>query len=143
VLGKTQANVVGFVYSCRSELRPFGIDVVLLLPGAVRSNIGNTSTSIIKSEVLEGLKIFQPWEKVLMERVSASQSSKSTPTAVFVKKAVAQVLAKSPPAHFAYGHLATLFSIMYYMPFWFRDFVWSKYYNLDKSVVRAYNKKLE
>lgn len=125
----------------RVELRPFGLDAVFLMPGAIVSNIGNNSTTIIRSEVFDNLKVYKPLKQQILARAGASQSPKSTPTAEFAEKAVAYVLAKSPSAKFIYGRFATATRILYFMPMWLRDIVWAKYFNLDIKLERSTDKK--
>lgn len=139
---RREQHVIWFVCLDRLELRPFGIHAVLIQPGAIESNIGSASLSRIQADVLQNLKIYKDYEPDILERATASQSGKKTPTDEFAKKVVAQVTAKSPPAHFVYGQLSTLFTILYYAPFWFRDLLWRKYYKLDtKRVAQVTAKK--
>ncbi|CAM6102757.1 unnamed protein product [Calypogeia fissa] len=137
----SKAALEALTDALRLELRPFGIEVVLIMPGAIVSNFGEQSVSGTRSDVLQGLKIYKSFEQHLIQRGMASQSPKSTPTDVFARKVVSQVLAKSPPAHFAYGHLSTLFSILFYTPFWLRDFLWAKHFKLDGKVTNFIDKK--
>ncbi|KAM1291836.1 hypothetical protein ACFX13_019213 [Malus domestica] len=64
----------------RVELKPFGIDVVLVMPGAVRSNFGSANI-----ERLDGQdwKLYKEFKEAIAERARASQGSKATDGSVF------------------------------------------------------------
>lgn len=103
------------------ELKPFGIDVINVVPGAIKSNIG--SSAIAGFNKMPELKLFKPFEAAIIVRANASQGPNATPTAEFAERTVAAVLKKKPSPWFSYGGYSTIMAIMYHLPLSIKDLI--------------------
>lgn len=117
--------------SLRVEMKPFGVQVILVAPGGVVSNIAKRAESII--EDIQYL-IYKPYEQAIKTRAKYSQSPHSVPTPIFAKKVINAVLKKNPPCCFTYGHLAKTYTFLYYMPLWVRDWYFARKAGLAKPL---------
>nr|VDD18767.1 unnamed protein product [Brassica oleracea] len=120
----TKAAIHALTDSLRLELQPFGIDVIDVVPGGIRSNLSNSAVAVFKK--WPELKLYKPYEEAIIERAFFFQRRKPTPTETFAKDTVAAVLKKNPPAWFSSGRYSTFMAIMYHMPIWYKDFLQKK-----------------
>lgn len=104
----------------RLELRSFGISVTTVAPGAITSNIGNSSLE--RYNKIADWKYYKEFDSALRDRTDISQGPKSTAADVFAKKTVASVLKRNPPSWFSYGQFSTILGILYYLPLFIRDY---------------------
>lgn len=80
----------------RMELAPFNIHVVMVQPGAIRSNLGDTATKGV-SVNQKSNSLYKPIFAAIRERANVSQVN-PTGTGEFAQKLVAKLNRKTPPA---------------------------------------------
>ena len=129
----SKAYVHAMSHTLRVELRPFNVNVVLVVPGSIRSNIGKASL-----EGLEGLsdrwKVYGEFKEAIEERARASQGNKATEARVLAKHVVKRVLRDKPPKEIVFGHMSGLFAWLSWSPIWVRDWFFSNRFKLNKKV---------
>nr|GMC63118.1 NADPH-dependent 1-acyldihydroxyacetone phosphate reductase-like [Ipomoea batatas] len=112
--------------SLRLEVRPFGIDVINVVPGLVKSNIANSAIASCNNNGVSQWKLYHQFEEAIQARARFTQSSaakSSTPTEEFAKKTVNVVLKKKPPPWFSAGHLSMAASLLNHLPLFVKDFI--------------------
>ena len=102
------------------------IRVVLIAPGAVRSNIVNNAMSY----ELPPDSLFKQFTQVIHRRVAASQGDNAVTAEEFSRQIVAQVLSTNPPAYISLGGFAAVFAVAHWLPRslvrWAMRRVWNK-----------------
>jgi NAD(P)-dependent dehydrogenase (short-subunit alcohol dehydrogenase family) len=89
----SKAAVHSLTDALRMELAPFGIHVVAIQPGGVRSSFGQHAEAAIR---LPENSIYKPVEGGIRARAQAGQQG-ATPADVFVVPVVESLLRNSPP----------------------------------------------
>ncbi|KAF9601483.1 hypothetical protein IFM89_020250 [Coptis chinensis] len=130
----SKAYVHAMSHSLRVELKPFGIDVVLVLPGAIRSNIGNAAMERLKDQEW---KLYKDFKEEIAERARASQTGKATDATIFARHVVSKVLRSKPPKQIVFGHMTGLLAFLSWSPLWVRDLFYTKRFKLDKKLKNA------
>lgn len=108
----------------RLELRPFGIDMINIVPGGIQSNISDSGISSFNK--LPELKLYKPFQEAIRERAFLSQNVKPIPAETFAKEVVSVVLKEHPPAWYSTGRLSTVAAIMHHLPISVKDFLLTK-----------------
>jgi len=95
------------------ECKPFNIDVMLLIPGAVKSNLSKNQANIF---TLSPNSLYTRYLDNIVSRIHASQGSHAMPTEEFARRAVAKALSSSPPSHVTLGGGTLFFSVLKWVP---------------------------
>ncbi|ETW77918.1 hypothetical protein HETIRDRAFT_107552 [Heterobasidion irregulare TC 32-1] len=104
------------------ECAPLGVDVTLVAPGGVRSNI---SSSASPTFTLPPDTLYAKFLDNIIARMWASQSPQSMPTPVFAREVVAKVLQSKPPFYVTLGHNSTIFKVFKWLPrTWVMGYLW-------------------
>ncbi|KAG2116600.1 uncharacterized protein F5147DRAFT_568200 [Suillus discolor] len=98
------------------ECKPFGVKVMLVAPGQVRTNITANQAATLE---LSPTSIYKPYyfDRVY-ERLDGSQAKGSMDADEFARRVVAKVLSPSPPSYMALGGKSRLFGFFQWLPHW-------------------------
>ncbi|XP_075499790.1 LOW QUALITY PROTEIN: short-chain dehydrogenase virD-like [Primulina tabacum] len=127
----SKAYIHAISHTLRVELKPFNIDVVLVLPGAIKSNFGGNSSDGLRDQEW---KIYNIFKNDIEERAKASQEGKSTDATVFARHVISKIMDSSPPKEIIHGHMTGLFSFLSWSPLWVRDLFFARRFKLNKKL---------
>jgi len=124
----TKAAVTALSDSLRMELAPFGIEVVTVQPGGIKSNLSGNAD--------KGLERFSktpygPIHDFIVARANASQEN-ATPAEDFAKKLVDKLMKKKTSKLIRLGKDSTLLPFIARLPRSFIDALLSKKFGLDR-----------
>jgi len=115
----------------RMELAPFGIDVVIVQPGAIASSFGDNASSVTES-LIRKESFYKPIEDAIRRRSRASQERPSSAES-FAKTLLKYMKREQMPAVIRIGNGSTLLPILpRVLPAHFLDKLLSKPFQLDK-----------
>ncbi len=114
--------------SLRIELAPFGIDVVTVQPGAIKSNFGKVAAASIR---LPEESVYQPVAAYVAARAQASQKN-PTPVEEFSKKLVNKLFGENIPKIIRLGKSSAQLPIIANLPANQFDRIMSKGFGLNK-----------
>ncbi|KAI3699512.1 hypothetical protein L2E82_43887 [Cichorium intybus] len=126
----SKAAVHSISHTLRLELKPFGINVVLVIPGAIRSSLGSHNTGLLANY---DWKLYKDFSDAIAERARASQVGKSTDATLFARHVVKKVLSPKPPKQIVFGHMTSLFAFLSVSPLWVRDLFFTKRFGVEKK----------
>ena len=102
----SKAAINAFSDGLRMELKPFGVNVITVTPGAIVSRFGETSAAIAEN-VLPPDSLYEKYREKILERARLSQKD-ATPVEDFAKKLTDKILSDNPPPNFRYGKMSFL-----------------------------------
>jgi 1-acylglycerone phosphate reductase len=104
------------------ECRPFNIDVMLVAPGAISSNIARNQAG---SFHLPPDSLYGEYLENIMARLWASQSKYAMPNEVFARRVAAKALRRKPPAYISLGGGSFVFALAKWFPrSWVLNLAW-------------------
>lgn len=130
----SKAAVHAATDALRLELRPFGVHVVKVVAGAVRSGLGRAN-----AEQLAGhreWRMYRDFAAAIEERGRASQTRRSTDAGVLARHVARRVMSARPPREIVYGHMTLLFAALAASPAWARDAFFAWRFGLNKTQPR-------
>lgn len=127
----TKAAVHAMSDAMRMELKPFGIDVITVMPGAIQSSFGATASRSVAVEHAATSR-YAGIADAIAARAGASQQG-ATDTQVFARDMVDAVLAGRPRAYVALGNGSfSLRFIARWIPLHLRDRILRRRFKLDR-----------
>jgi NAD(P)-dependent dehydrogenase (short-subunit alcohol dehydrogenase family) len=113
----------------RLELAPFGIQVMVIQPGAIQSSIGHNAEALL-AQTLKADSRYGALEQVIRDRANASQQG-STPTEVFAQAVVKACQHPKPIVRI--GNKSFLLPFLQrWLPGWMRDRLLTKRFQLHQ-----------
>jgi short-subunit dehydrogenase len=97
------------------ECKPFGVKVMLVAPGAIRSNISTNQAATLD---LSTTSIYKPYFDRVYERMHISQAEGSMPTDEFARRVAAKALSPNPPTYMSLGGSSRVFAFLHWLPHW-------------------------
>jgi short-subunit dehydrogenase len=95
------------------ECKPFGIKVMLVAPGSVKSNISANQAATLE---LPPNSIYKAYFDRVYERMYSSQGKGCMPTDEFARRVVAKALSPNPPGYLTLGTKSRLFAFLQWLP---------------------------
>lgn len=111
VYAATKAAVAVLADVLRLEMRPFGVDVVLLLPGAVATRLCANAPAPPPGS----LRLYEPWEAVIRCPPDAD-AALHTPPAAFADAVMPELVGPRPPARLWAGRWAGAARLVGWLP---------------------------
>ncbi|KAI9068708.1 NAD-P-binding protein [Trametes sanguinea] len=106
------------------ECKPFNINVVLLVPGGVRSNIVNNQSGPERLKFPEN-SLYADYVDSILTKLTASQRGNPTPADVFSKQVVGAVLKPNPPRYLTLARMSGVFWLFTWLPrTWILNYFW-------------------
>ncbi|XP_040385828.1 short-chain dehydrogenase ptmH-like [Oryza brachyantha] len=127
----SKAAVHAATDALRLELRPFGVHVVKVVPGAVRSGLGHANTAHLAGQEW---RLYGEFAAAIAERARASQAGSATDAGVFARHVARRVMSPRPPREIVYGSMTALFAALAAAPLWARDAFFANRFGLAKMM---------
>lgn len=127
----SKAMVHAMSDSLRLELKPFNVHVIKVLPGAIRSNLGQAN---MKSLGMQKWKLYSMFDEAIAERAGASQGAWATDAKELAEFVSRRVLSKRPPRQIVFGSMTGLFALLRWSPAFVTDWFFTRRFGLNKKL---------
>ena len=98
------------------ECKPLGVSVVLIAPGAVRSNLASNNA---RKFTQPSTSLYKGFLDHILRRMNVSQDPTSMPTADFARRTVDRILARrGPPLYLMLGGHVSQIKLLKWLPKW-------------------------
>ncbi|OSD05587.1 oxidoreductase [Trametes coccinea BRFM310] len=114
IYASTKAAMQSLTDTLYMECIPFNISVVLVVTGAVRSNIANNRLQAFAG--LPANSLYTRFLPNIIERTNMSQGADSMPTAEYARRVVEQTLREKPPRQMMLGGKTMLYRLLMWLP---------------------------
>lgn len=114
----------------RLELAPFGVNVVTVQPGAIRSEMGNNAAAQVETN-MQTDSLYASIRDAVTERALASQIN-ATSAEEFAAEVIAEITDDQPPAVLRTGNKSNLVATLAKLPFSITDRMLSKRFGLQR-----------
>ncbi|KAI0778753.1 NAD-P-binding protein [Trametes elegans] len=125
VYAATKAAVHSISETLYMECTPLNIDVVLIAPGGVTSNIANNQALRVQ---LPENSLYADYIDSILKKLRMSQTPSSMPAATFAQRVAGAILKRSPPRYMTLANMSRLYSALQWLPRgWVLRWFWEKF----------------
>ncbi|KAK4053125.1 NADPH-dependent 1-acyl dihydroxyacetone phosphate reductase [Microbotryomycetes sp. JL201] len=115
VYASSKAALHSWTEALRMEVKNFGIDVMLVAPGSIRSNFGKKQ---LASFDMPENSLYKHVTKYIAKRASAGQEIRSIPASDLAKGIVQRALKRHPSTYYSAGGNSWIFWVLERLPRW-------------------------
>ncbi|KAL1951123.1 hypothetical protein VTO73DRAFT_272 [Trametes versicolor] len=122
IYGATKSALHAITDTLYMECMPLGIDVVLIAPGGVKSNIAANQVERVQ---LPENSLYHAYIDSILTKLNLSQGKSSMPTRTFSQKVVGAVLKSKPPRYMSLAAMSGFYKVLQWFPRgWVLRFFW-------------------
>ena len=123
IYAASKAALHSLTDSLYMECKPLNINVVLLAPGAVKSNIATNQAPHIN---VPADSLYKGYYDHILERLARVQENNPMPTEVYAQKTVNAVLQTRPPRYMSLGKMTGWAKVFSWLPRgWVLNMIWN------------------
>ena len=124
IYSSTKAAVHSITDVLYMECTPLNINVLLVSPGGVKSNIAKNQAERVG---LPPDSLYKDYMDAIIKKLNLSQASNPMPTSEFAGKVASAALQPRPPRYMTLGTMSTMYCIMSWFPRgWVLRWTWKR-----------------